>query len=811
MAWHPRISLLGEVVSGHGTAVIGDTPIMVPGYRPCWLDNDTVAAIGVSDALYSVPKTGGTPSMLHPLPFSGRFGAGAGNWIAAADNTEIWLDVDPILGWPLKVLERGGDNNDHGIEYNGEILVDHLPVNEARAYNGRVVWRQYGEARDSGIWGYAGGTIYNLRTVNNTWEAWPVTFETSEGPWFSFMTNWDIRLRPWSSTMGYIIPAGEDKNLYHDSMGLGSTIRVAWCESDGTLHTQDISLGTARVETAIGEAGMTPAPPPESTPPMYVPLGMIRVDVEVDVPMAPAMTGFGAPPEGTGGGGEQTTESFNRPKLTLGGQTFEYRGATAFGLFAQWLKGDTAKVDTTTAALAEQGVTILRVIGMLKGGPWDTNGCAYYPGDGIVSTSEDSYYTKLADFARYLDTKNLALEYVCFASLTDIPKYAGQEARLDHVERAVTALKGIGGVMFEIINEPSQNGLDDTTQLAELAQKVLDTDSTRQVALGSAHGGDWENLKYAIAPSTYVTFHGERGTDWSWLTQYVNAAPLLQKDRFPIEDEPQRPEFDPEPGKYFALGVLAQMLQMGATFHFGEGLTGDAPTGVALTCLVAMKDGFDAGVWDFGGSIIEDYATGSPLVSQADNPVKVVSRVTRTDMQLIAMGCPPGWSPSLASGWQEDDENRVKRGTADCAQFMTAKNPSGTGGTGTGTGSGGEGGALPAEAPNHLDIVKQVESEKAPNGQDWNLAEENEDAQNGRGKFTEVVVDRLHALDPRWGHIRKNPGQNQFNGHAVDAIVWKNPDGVTGEGYDIVTGSGTPTWGFSGRDADVLELWVYPI
>src|SRR5262245_24431568 len=41
----------------------------------------------------------------------------------------------------------------------------------------------------------------------------------------------------------------------------------------------------------------------------------------------------------------------------------------------------------------------------------------------------------------------------------------------------------------------------------------------------------------------------------------------------------------------------------------------------------------------------------------------------------------------------------------------------------------------------------------------------------GCGLFTEAVCTDFHNYyGGQWGHIRKNPGQNQFNGHAVDAV-----------------------------------------
>lgn len=42
----------------------------------------------------------------------------------------------------------------------------------------------------------------------------------------------------------------------------------------------------------------------------------------------------------------------------------------------------------------------------------------------------------------------------------------------------------------------------------------------------------------------------------------------------------------------------------------------------------------------------------------------------------------------------------------------------------------------------------------------------------GAGEWVEYVVSQL---GPEWGHITKSGGQNQWNGHAVDAIMYKSP------------------------------------
>lgn len=81
----------------------------------------------------------------------------------------------------------------------------------------------------------------------------------------------------------------------------------------------------------------------------------------------------------------------------------------------------------------------------------------------------------------------------------------------------------------------------------------------------------------------------------------------------------------------------------------------------------------------------------------------------------------------------------------------------------------------------------------------------------GCGEFTEDCCQALHEQDSDlWGHIKKQPGQNQYNGHAVDAVYL-----LAGEGagvYDIIHDSVSPNatpqciW----KDPGDPNLWYYP-
>lgn len=82
----------------------------------------------------------------------------------------------------------------------------------------------------------------------------------------------------------------------------------------------------------------------------------------------------------------------------------------------------------------------------------------------------------------------------------------------------------------------------------------------------------------------------------------------------------------------------------------------------------------------------------------------------------------------------------------------------------------------------------------------------------GCGEFTEACALALYQnLLPLWGHVKKNPGQNQWDGHAVDAVhcLAGYDTGI----WDIIFSSESPeahpVYNYAGP-ADPL-IWIPPM
>lgn len=95
--------------------------------------------------------------------------------------------------------------------------------------------------------------------------------------------------------------------------------------------------------------------------------------------------------------------------------------------------------------------------------------------------------------------------------------------------------------------------------------------------------------------------------------------------------------------------------------------------------------------------------------------------------------------------------------------------------------------------PNRFEIVQRVFAEHR------DLARENTGASCGR--LTEHVAIALSEDDDGWGLLSKSPGQNQFNGHAVDAVIYK----ATQQVVDVIAGAGARE---DGENQDAAPTWI---
>lgn len=64
--------------------------------------------------------------------------------------------------------------------------------------------------------------------------------------------------------------------------------------------------------------------------------------------------------------------------------------------------------------------------------------------------------------------------------------------------------------------------------------------------------------------------------------------------------------------------------------------------------------------------------------------------------------------------------------------------------------------------------------------------------EEGQGAYVDAVVSALHALDERWGHLKKKPGQTAVHGHGEDAALFLSHEPGQSQAVDFVGGAGGP-------------------
>ena len=154
---------------------------------------------------------------------------------------------------------------------------------------------------------------------------------------------------------------------------------------------------------------------------------------------------------------------------------------------------------------------------------------------------------------------------------------------------------------------------------------------------------------------------------------------------------------------------------------------------------------------------------------------------------------------------------------------QTQPDPGGGGGGGDGGGGGGGGptppyvpppsgdtaNVPPAQGANMMGVLQRVLDGGAPNGKPWNLSDANKLNADGQGGFMEAAVTAMHDQDANFGHLAKNPGQTQYNGHAVDATVYKRANGAGLESIDVITSRGELAWQYNYYYGSQSK-WYYP-
>ncbi len=368
------------------------------------------------------------------------------------------------------------------------------------------------------------------------------------------------------------------------------------------------------------------------------------------------------PPTPSVGSGRVTPDG---PRFALNGQTWQWRGATDFMLFRDYLDGK--NIDAVLLERVNSGANILRVLGMAHYIPINAGQLAFSP------ANYANYLPRLIDFVHYVNSFGMRVEFTALADAQILmPKTDDQRRFVQGVLDAVAqigrnanrletpgsqwAMAGRfqqGGTVqgpvsnfVEIGNELWKNGVD----ILPLMKSLIFPEGVL-VATGNY---DWDNPIVA----QYVTVHESRDDEWPRKSRLDDWYGLVHVPA--VWDEPIGADETNQPGKrsnveadFYDLCAGTAMHGAGLTFHSTAGilsqLWGPVQGQIAKTCFDVMKQiPLEAPIWQYsrGGlsynPLVHDDALALRTFCQI-GPGKAVCEVVRPQA---------GWTAAGQDGWR---------------------------------------------------------------------------------------------------------------------------------------------------------------
>lgn len=384
--------------------------------------------------------------------------------------------------------------------------------------------------------------------------------------------------------------------------------------------------------------------------------------------------------KGTGGTPSGTGFSTVGRSFYYNGSLYLWREASQFMAIKILLNG--GSMDAKLDYWKNLGVNIIRVFGMISNA--DTwAGWAFSP-------QSAGYYDAWRALLSAAASRSMNIEACVFADASAISPYHLQSSRKQLIREFASTLASYKNFTIEVCNEPDHpyNGAISKTELVELANEVKSVDPNRVVTLGSSPGG-LPDTSFIVPPANYAVVHSERNRSWDRIVSLFNPThgttsqstmPLL--DNEPINStsdtvSDQINGVDPEPARWYAYGLGAQLRQISTAFHYGGGKYTDYPNPADSACITRWMQGLNDVSWTWGGSYFHGFypdVAGSPFY-RVGSELLCMGRTNAGNVVGMVIA-PPGWTPSIRPGWTYNTPRVVTDGFDEyAAYYFTATYP----------------------------------------------------------------------------------------------------------------------------------------
>lgn len=325
------------------------------------------------------------------------------------------------------------------------------------------------------------------------------------------------------------------------------------------------------------------------------------------------------------------------------GQRFAWQGITSFRLLEMVANQREADAVALLDWARSQRLTVVRVLAMA---------------DVLFKLSPEQGRRALPRLLTLARSRGLHVEIVALADTGLIPVDLQEQVRS---VGAVCARHD--NCVLEIANEPwhhsQRKGLGEAALLGSLRALVP---AQVPVSLGSPT----EDAQAAYAAGDYLTVHLARSgshAGWGHVLRMQPAEALSARTGKPVvDDEPigaaeqaQPGRRDDDPTRWLAKGVLARLLELGATFHYERGLHSAVPKGREAACFEHWRRGLDAlpPAWEERAAVRTPGGAGSAVAS-FDRTAVLDLYVAQDERQAWAVAVGVSGKPTVRwrDGWR---------------------------------------------------------------------------------------------------------------------------------------------------------------
>jgi hypothetical protein len=327
---------------------------------------------------------------------------------------------------------------------------------------------------------------------------------------------------------------------------------------------------------------------------------------------------------------------------------FDYREATAMGIYRLWLDSKTEKVDALLRYFQSHHITAIRPLFNLGGSFWEGRGRQN-------RYTESGWFDQLVPFVRQCATFGIYVRCCLFGGVEAFGAQPEWRRRPDvvsmhpdvirrmhaYLEQCVETLGGEKNVLFEIANEPGQIGFGaDSRVILELGQHCKDVAPDRLMNFGAAT--DEDSSFYRWPPSDFLDEHLVRAERWDyfasikriWEHHAVDVdGPMMSGEWLNFGEDGETSST----ATAFAAAAMMRIKRIIPAFHARALLDASVPGPETTACLRAWTRGLDRVPMQFVGSLCGGHWSCSPVSSDEfpatedgeddhDGPVRVAGR-----------------------------------------------------------------------------------------------------------------------------------------------------------------------------------------